>query len=189
MGMYGQSIIVPSSFSHLQLASTWILPGVCSLPHPASVWVLSTGYNLSRTDHAIEGPPTGFIPSWTVQKWILLPGCSLRELFQCGFSPWITVLQDYTALAWITGCRSWGKFLLYGILFAGCSSCQEPVPVWGLHRLYLPSVYIHLLWHRVLYGLNCGHIFQWGPQWAARGQPVYPWSSPQTAGESLLLHL
>lgn len=38
---------------------------------------------------------------FTVKKWILLPGCSLRELFQCGFSPWITVLQDYTALAWI----------------------------------------------------------------------------------------
>lgn len=69
-----------------------------------------------------------------------------------------------------TGCRSSRKFLLHGLLSLGCSSCQEPVPVWGLQSMYLPSAYIHLLWHRVLYGPNCGCIFRWGPQSAARSR-------------------
>lgn len=61
----------------------------------------------------------------------------------------------------------------------GCSSCQEPVTAWALHRTQLPSSHFHLL--------QCGGIPRLQVEncslMGCRSRAVSAWSSPRAAGE------
>lgn len=130
-----------------------------------------------------------------LQHGPLLQDTVLQELFQCGSSPWLTVLQEKLLQPGsATGC-SYCQKTCFCMGFspqappAGSSSYREPAPVWDLHVLQLPSGHIHLLQRRVLHGLQCAYLLRCGPSWAAEGQPAPPWPSPQAAGECPLQHL
>lgn len=62
---------------------------------------------------------------------------------------------------------------------------RPPAAAWSpLCTWQLPSGHIHLLWHAVLHRLQGANLLCHGTPWATGQQPVSPWSSPQTAGES-----
>ena len=68
----------------------------------------------------------------------------------------------------------------------GTQALQVPATAWGLHeitasfRTYPSAPIWGPLW------ASGGYLLHHGPPWAAGAQPTSPWSSPQTAGESLL---
>jgi len=60
------------------------------------------------------------------------------------------------------------NLLLCGLISTGSSSFQEPAPTQALHRLQLLSGHIHLLWRKVLHGLQldvCSTMVLHGQQW------------------------
>jgi len=105
----------------------------------------------------------GSFPQDTVLQGGSFPlAAVLQELLQHGSLPRGAVLQEQAVLAWVP----------HG--FRG--PARKSAPLWTpLHRLQLPSGHVHLLWCRVLHGL----------QWDSAS----PWSSQWAAGESLLQHL
>lgn len=85
-----------------------------------------------------QGPPIGFIPSWTVKN-----GSSLIAVFRsffsvaslCGLQSFRTILHCHGSF---NGCRSSGEFLLYGLLSMGWA------PAWSLLHCGISTACIFL---------------------------------------------
>lgn len=68
------------------------------------------------------------------------------------FFPWDTVLEEWTAPAWVSH-RPKVLAKPCSCSFMGCSSCQKPAPVWDPHRWQLPSGHVNVRWFGVLHKL------------------------------------
>ena len=121
-------------------------------------------------------PTLGDSPSQTSSTLVLPLGCSSSRpaptwILSMGYSP--------SGMVCSSGVLCKPQFLpenllLHGHLSSGYSSCQEPAPLWALHRLQIPSWSLYLLLCGVLHGLQGGWLLQHGPPWAAEGQPASP---------------
>ena len=114
----------------------------------------------------------------------------LHELLQCESLPWATVLHE---------------LLQHGSLPWGAVLQEQTAPVCVPHGITSPDRKPTLAQasHRVTASFRAhptalvwgppraagGYLVHHEPPWAAGGQPASPWSSPWTAGESLLWHL
>lgn len=112
------------------------------------LWSVAAPYLFSRSI-------VGWIPLHEMQSFRSLsnmgPSHGLQAFMNCSSTGPFHEIQSFrnklSQHAWPMGHGSCQENLLpHGLLCAGHSSCQMPVPVWPSPGLQLPSGHIYLLW-------------------------------------------
>jgi len=114
----------------------------------------------------------------------------LHKLLQCASFPWGAALHKLLQSGSPMGSQVLPENLLHLVLLSPWDhrSCQEPAPAQASHGVtasfgHPPAIVWGPSW------AAGGYLLHHRPPWTAGGQPASPWSSPRSAGESLLWRL